>query len=575
VVARTLKLEDTVSKEKVAISDMGLTGKSDWEAKILSSHLQAEAERRANFTTRSGLPLERVYTSEDAPANGAAEQAGLGYPGAYPFTRGVSPTMYRGNFWVMGMYSGYGSADEANQRYRALMDRGQTGFSIALDLPTQCGYDADHPLAAGEVGVTGVHIGSLADMERLFRGIPLEKVRQIRTTANSIGPIISAMYIAAFEKRGVSVRNTRMFIQNDVLKEYIARGTYIFPPEKGLKLSADVIEYCARNLSSWTPLAMSGYHIRDSGSTAAQELAFTFANGLAYIDEVRRRGLNVDAFAPQIWTFLSGGMDVLEEVAKFRAARRIWARLMRERYGAENPETMKLKIFAYTLGGNLVAQQPLNNIARVAIETLAAVLGGVQTIATSSYDEAYAIPTEEAATIALRTQQIVAHEAGVTGTVDPLGGSYAIESLTDAIENEVRQYLDKIAALGGAVRCIENGYYHRELSEAAYRDQRQVETRDRILVGLNNFQSERSSEIPVFRRNPEMEGRQVERLRELRQQRDKSLVQKTLADVADVARARENLLPVLIECVKAYATVGEICESLRAVYSAYEASQVV
>ena len=348
--------------------------------------------------------------------------------------------MYRSQFWVMGMYSGYGSAEEANERYRMLLERGQTGFSIALDLPTQCGYDADDSMSAGEVGVTGVHIGSLADMERLFEGIPLEKVRQIRTTANSIGPIIAAMYIAAFEKRGVNIKNTRMFLQNDVLKEYIARGTYIFPPEAGVKLSSDVIEYCARHLPGWTPLAMSGYHIRDSGSTAAQELAFTFSNGLAYVEEVLRRGMTIDSFAPQLWTFLGGGIDVLEEVAKFRAARRVWARLMRERYGATNPESMKLKIFAYTLGGNLVAQQPLNNIARVAIETLAAVLGGVQTIATSSYDEAWAIPTEEAATIALRTQQIVANEAGVTGTVDALGGSYAIESLTDALEKSVFEY---------------------------------------------------------------------------------------------------------------------------------------
>lgn len=557
-----------------------VTSKAEWSAKILSPHLETEQERRADFTTSSGVPLERVYTHEDWPAKqvGATHApplTSLGYPGAYPFTRGVSPTMYRGQFWVMGMYSGYGSAEEANERYRTLLERGQTGFSIALDLPTQCGYDADHPVAAGEVGVTGVHIGSLADMERLFEGIPLEKVRQIRTTANSIGPIIAAMYIAAFEKRGLNIRNTRMFIQNDVLKEYIARGTYIFPPDAGLKLSSDVIEYCAQHLPGWTPLAMSGYHIRDSGSTAAQELAFTFANGLAYVEEVRRRGLDVDSFAPQIWTFLGGGIDVLEEVAKFRAARRIWARLMRERYGAQNPDTMKLKIFAYTLGGNLVAQQPLNNIARVAIETLAAVLGGVQTIATSSYDEAYAIPTEEAATIALRTQQIVANEAGVTGTVDALGGSYAIESLTDAIEREVFQYLDRIESLGGAVRCIENGYYHRELGEAAYRYQRQIETNERVLVGLNAYQSDEAQKIPVFKGNPEMERRQIQGVQALRQQRDNAVVQQRLSDLASRARANENLLPVLIENVKAYATLGEICETLRAVYGVYQPSQVI
>src|SRR5438094_2978099 len=560
--------------KKQTISDKSISNKSDWTEKILTPHLKTETERRDAFTTSSGLPLERLYASEDWPTNSATPAEKLGYPGAFPFTRGITPTMYRSQLWVMGMYSGYGTAEEANERYRTLLDRGQTGFSIALDLPTQCGYDADHSLAAGEVGVTGVHIGSLADMERLFEGIPLEKVRQVRTTANAIGPVIAAMYIAAFEKQGVNIRNTRMFIQNDVLKEYFARGTYIFPPEAAVKLSSDVIEYCAHNLPDWTPLAMSGYHIRDRGSTATQELAFTFANGLAYLDQVCRRGMHIDTFAPQIWTFLSAGIDVLEEVAKFRAARRIWARLMRERYGAQNPETMKLKIFAYTLGGNLVAQQPLNNIARVAIETLAAVLGGVQTIATSSYDEAYAIPTEEAATIALRTQLIVANEAGVTGTVDALGGSYAIESLTDALEREVFQYLDKIQSFGGAVRCIENGYYHRELGEAAYRYQRQIETNERVLVGVNAYQSDDAQAIPVFKGNPEMERRQIEQLKALRQQRDSALVAKTLADLADQARANENVLPALIETVKAYATVGEICDRLRAVYGVYEVSHV-
>ena len=408
--------------------------KQAWEEAVVKASIAEAPEREAHFNTISGQPLERLYTAEDLAGAGFDPAGDLGYPGSYPFTRGVSPTMYRHNFWVMGMYSGFGSAEEANRRYRTLLERGQTGFSIALDLPTQCGYDADDPMSSGEVGKVGVHIGSLADMERLFEGIPLEKVRQIRTTANAIGPIVAAMYVAAFEKQGVDPRNARMFIQNDVLKEYIARGTYIFPPEAGVRFSTDIIEYCAKNqLNDWTPLAMSGYHIRDSGSTAAQELAFTFANGMAYLDEALRRGITIDSFAGQIWTFLSAGVDFLEEVAKFRAARRMWARLMRERYGAEDPETMKLKIFAYTLGGNLVAQQPLNNVARVAIETLAAVLGGVQTIATSSYDEAFSIPTEAAATVALRTQQIVAHEAGVTGTVDALGGSYAIECLTDPL----------------------------------------------------------------------------------------------------------------------------------------------
>ncbi len=561
------------------MSDQDVNSKADWESRIVEPHLEAEPERKTEFKTISGKSMERAYTAEDSSPNGSpapeALKEKLGYPGSYPYTRGVSPTMYRGDFWVMGMYSGFGSAEEANERYRALLERGQTGFSIALDLPTQLGYNADDPRAPGEVGVTGVHIGSLDDMERLFEGIPLEKVRQIRTTANSIGPIIAAMYIAAFEKKGVDISNTRMFLQNDVLKEYFARGTDIFPPQAGLKLSSDVIEYCGRNLPAWTPLAMSGYHIRDSGSTAAQELAFTFANGLAYVDEVLARGLKIDDFAGQIWTFLSAGIDVLEEVAKFRAGRRVWAKLMRERYGARNPETMKLKIFAYTLGGNLVAQQPLNNIARVAIETLAAALGGVQTIATSSYDEAYAIPTQEAATIALRTQQIVAHESGITGTADALGGSYAIESLTDSIEAEVYQYLEKIDAQGGAVDCIENGYYHRALSDAAYSYQRQIENKERILVGHNEYQSEGREEIPVFKANPETQRKQITKLEALRQKRDDALLNQTLHDLTDAARAKDNLIPVLVESVKAYATIGEICASLREVYGVYNPSQVV
>jgi methylmalonyl-CoA mutase N-terminal domain/subunit len=559
-----------MSKDKKAIN------KAEWEREILSPSLDTNPERQAEFSTISGLPLERLYTGEDWPVNSSDSKANLGYPGAYPFTRGPSPTMYRHNLWVMGMYSGFGSAEEANQRYRKLLERGQTGFSIAIDLPTQCGYDADDSAAAGEVGKVGVHIGSLADMERLFEGIPLEKVRQIRTTANAIGPIIAAMYIAAFENQGVDPRQARMFIQNDVLKEYIARGTYIFPPRAGVKLSTDIIEYCANNqLSNWTPLAMSGYHIRDSGSTAAQELAFTFANGLAYIDEALSRGIDIDTFAPQIWTFLSAGIDFLEEVAKFRAARRIWAKLMRERYGAQNPEAMKLKIFAYTLGGNLVAQQPLNNVARVAIETLAAVLGGVQTIATSSYDEAYSIPTEEAATVALRTQQIVAHETGVTSIVDALGGSYTIECLTDALEQEVQQYLERIESLGGAVRCIENGFYQQELSEAAYRYQRQIESEERVIVGLNRYQSDAEQKIPVFKTNPEMERRQIERIQALREQRDNARVQQTLADLVEAAQANENLMPTLVETVKVYATMGEICRVLRGVYGTHVPSQVV
>jgi methylmalonyl-CoA mutase N-terminal domain/subunit len=544
------------------------------------THESAAVARRpdqhlgSRTATSSGLLLDPVYGPDGAePTFDFVRDVGA--PGTFPYTRGISPTMYRDKFWVMGMYSGYGSAEEANERYRMLIDQGQTGFSIALDLPTQCGYDADHPLVAGEVGRVGVHIGSLADMERLFQGIDLQRVRQIRTTANAIGPIVAAMYIAAFENQGVDPTQTRMFIQNDVLKEYIARGTYIFPPEAGVKLSADVIEYCARHLPDWTPLAMSGYHIRDSGSSAPQELAFTFANGIAYIEETLRRGLSIDAFAHQLWTFLSASIDVLEEVAKFRAARRLWARLMRDRFGATRADAMKLKIFAYTLGGNLTAQQPMNNIARVALETLAAVLGGVQTIATSSYDEAFAIPTEDAVTVALRTQQIVAHEAGVTGTVDPLGGAFALEALTTRVEREVDADLDRITTLGGAVRCIDNGYYQRELADAAYTYQQQIEARERVVVGVNAFQSADEQKVPTFKNNPETERRQIERTKALRATRDAARATRALSDVADAARAGQNTIPPLIDAVRAYATVGEICDALRSVYGTYRPTVVV
>ncbi|MFN8475323.1 MAG: methylmalonyl-CoA mutase family protein [Anaerolineae bacterium] len=545
---------------------------ANWEREILEPGLKADPERQAGFTTGSGVPLERVYTPLDMAATDFDYAADLNMPGAYPFTRGVSPTMYRSKFWVMGMYSGYGSAEEANQRYRMLLEQGQTGFSIAIDLPSQCGYDADHPLARGEVGKVGVHIGSLEDMEILFAGIPLEQVRQIRTTANAIGPMMLALFVAAFENQGIDPRNARMFIQNDVLKEYIARGTYIFPPAAGVKLSSDVIEYCARHLKAWTPLAMSGYHIRDSGSTAAQEVGFTFANALAYLEETRRRGLSIDDFAPQLFTFLGASIDFLEEVAKFRAARRVWARLMRERFGAQNPESMKLRIFAYTLGGNLTAQQPLNNIARVAIETLAAVLGGVQTIATSSYDEALSIPTDEAVTVALRTQQIVAQEAGVTGTVDALGGSYAIESLTTRLEQEIMAILDRVEALGGAVRCVENGYYQGQLADAAYEVQRQIEAKERIIVGVNGYTSSSASRIPIFEHNSETESRQLRRLNDLRQRRDNARVRAALADLESAARAGENVIPALIPAAKAYATLGEMCDTLRQVYGEYMAN---
>jgi len=543
---------------------------------LFEEALEREPQRREAFGTDSGLPLDAVYTPRSLEEQGFDFSDDLGYPGFYPFTRGVSPSMYRNDFWIMGQYSGFGSAEEANERYKMLLERGQTGFSVALDLPTQTGYDADDPLVKGEVGKVGVHLGSLADVERLFDGIPLEKVRQIRTTANAIGPIFLAFCVAAFEKQGIPPGNVRIFIQNDVLKEYISRGTYIFPPGPSVKLATDVIEYCAHHLPAWVPVAIIGYHIRDSGSTAAQELGFTFANALAYIESALDRGLEIDDFAPQLFTFLAASIDFLEEVAKFRAARRFWARLMRERFGAQDPASMKLRIFGYTLGGNLIAPQPLNNIVRVTIETLAAVLGGVQTIATSSYDEAYSIPTREAVTVALRTQQIVAHESGVTNIVDALGGSYALEHLTTRIEREVGEILERVEALGGAVRCIEQGFFQRELANAAYQRQKAIESGDKVLVGLNRHQDEAEQQrIPVFKVDEASERRQLQRLNELRETRDADAVARTLAALEDAARRGENVIPATIDAVKAYATLGEMCDALRKVYGVQPPSTII
>lgn len=524
-----------------------------------------EELRKQAFRTLGDLPLKGRYTPEDA-----GEIAEIGEPGAYPFTRGVTPEMYRKNFWIMGMYSGFGSAEEANQRFRYLLSQGQTGFSVALDLPTQMGYDPDDPMARGEVGKVGVNLTSLEDMERLFSGIPFDQVRQIRTTANAIGPVFAAMVIAMARRQGVDPRQINLFIQNDVLKEYIARGAYIYPPGPSLKHSVDVIEYCAQHgLRNWTPLAVSGYHIRDSGSTAVQELAFTFANASAYFAEALRRGVPVDDFAHNIWTFLAGDIYFLEEVAKFRAARRVWAKLLKERFGATSPEAQSLKIFCYTLGGRASAQQPLNNIARVAVMTLAAVLGGVQTIATTSYDEAYATPTEEAATIALRTQQIIAHETGAADIVDALGGSWALEALTSQVEEQVLATMEKVEQAGGAVACIENGFFQRELTDAAFRYQRELDSGERVVVGVNAFKAKEEPSIPVFKPNPESELRQIDRVRALRNRRDNAAVEAALGVLESAARNGENTMEPIIQAVSAYATIGEICGTLRKVWGRY------
>lgn len=520
-----------------------------------------------NHRTLSGVELKALYTDQDLV--GFDYQSKLGSAGQYPFTRGITPEMYRESLWVMGQYSGFASAEEANQRFRYLIEQGQTGFSIALDLPTQMGYDSDHAMAEGEVGKVGVAIDSLKDVEELFRGIQLEKVRQIRTTANANALIMLAMYVAFAKKNAIDPNNIKILLQNDVLKEYFCRGTYIFPPAQGVKLAVDVIEYCSRHLTNWTPITICGYHIRDAGATASQELAFTFADMMAYADAALARGVDIDAFAPNLYVFLASHIDMLEEVAKFRAARRVWAKLMKERYHAKDPRSQGLRIFIMTMGGALTADQPLNNVARVTIEAMAAVLGGVQTIATSSYDEAYCIPTEESVTVALRTQQIIAYEAGVIQTVDPLGGSYYIEYLTDKIEREVFAYLEKIDRLGGAIRCIEQGYFQKELAESAYQFQKSVDAGERVIVGVNRFRNAVEAQIPIFTVDDAVAARQIAKLNQVKTARDQARVAAALAALRAAAANNANLAVPMIAAVEAYATVGEISGILRSVYGTY------
>jgi methylmalonyl-CoA mutase N-terminal domain/subunit len=523
--------------------------------------------------TRSGIPLEPVYGAAEMAAAGATEP---GAPGEPPFVRGITRRMYLERPWIMGQYAGFGSAEETNARFKELLRQGQTGFSVALDLPTQLGLDSDHPHARGEVGRVGVAIDSLADMEVLFDGIPLEGVRQIRTTANSIGHLWLALNVALAEKKGQDPNAIKILIQNDVLKEYIARGTQIYPPRAGLRIAADVIEYCARHLPSWTPLSMSGYHMREAGASAVQELAFTFANGIAYCDAAVERGLSVDDFAPSLFTFLTADLELLEEVAKFRAARKVWDDIMGNRFQAKNPDSRALRIFAFSAGSNLTAQQPLVNVVRVTINALAAVLGGVQTLHTSAYDEALGVPTEAAATLALRTQQVILEETGLTRVVDPLGGSYAVESLTAEIERRVRAELDKIAELGGALACIESGWFKEQIAESAYRIQTQIDRGERRVIGVNCFVVEEGERGPdPFTIDPLIEPAQVERLRTVRRSRDGAAVRRALERLESVARESGSVIEPTIDAVRVYATVGEISETLRGVFGSYQPDAVI
>ncbi len=541
-----------------------------WQSKV--DQLQAKhPERKEQFATLSGLPIERLYL----PAEPDPDYTGkLGFPGEYPYTRGVQPTMYRGRFWTMRQYAGFATAQESNQRYRYLLDQGQTGLSVAFDLPTQIGYDSDHELSRGEVGKVGVSITSLADMELLLDQIPLDKV-STSMTINAPAGILLAMYIAVAEKQGVSADKLRGTIQNDILKEYSSRGTYIYPPKPSMRIITDIFAYCAAEVPQWNTISISGYHIREAGSTAVQEVAFTLSNGLAYVQAAVDAGLKVDDFGPRLSFFFNAHSDFLEEVAKYRAARRLWARLLKERFGASNPKSLMVRFHTQTAGCSLTAQQPKNNIVRVAFQAMSAVLGGTQSLHTNSMDEALCLPTQEAVTIALRSQQIIAYESGVTETIDPLAGSYYIEALTDEIENKAYEYIQKIDDMGGAPAAIEKGYVQREIQEAAYAYQRAVEENERIVVGVNKFASGSEPLGEILRVDPKVREERIGELVQLRSQRDNDAVQKNLAALKAAAQGDENLMPRFLECVREYATLGEICDTLRGVFGEYQAPSTI
>lgn len=547
-------------------------GKESWESGKVKKAIDKFPERKEEFTTSSGFEVERLYTPENIEDFDYNEK--LGYPGQYPFTRGVQPTMYRGRLWTMRQYAGFATAEESNNRYKYLLEQGQTGLSVAFDLPTQIGYDSDHSLSEGEVGKVGVAIDSLKDMEILFDGIPLDKV-STSMTINAPASVLLAMYIAVAEKQGVSKDKLRGTIQNDILKEYIARGTYIFPPEPSMRLITDIFEYCSKEVPKWNTISISGYHIREAGSTAAQEVAFTLADGIAYVEAALKAGLDVDDFAPRLSFFFNAHNNLLEEVAKFRAARRIWANIMKNRFNAKKEKSMMLKFHTQTAGSTLTAQQPDNNIIRVTIQTLAAVLGGTQSLHTNSRDEALALPTEESVRIALRTQQIVGYESGVTDTIDPLAGSYYIESLTDKIEEEAMRYIETIDELGGAPKAIAKGYIQKEIQNSAYKYQMAVEEQKEIVVGVNKFQMEEEHHKDILRVDPEVERLQREKLAKLRQERDNEKVNETLEDLRKAAEGEENLMPFILESVKTYATLGEICDVLREIFGEYEQSVIL
>ena len=538
-----------------------------WENTTLNKVLTKAPERATSFKTTSDIEIKRLYTPLDL---GDADYCiDLGFPGEYPFTRGVQPTMYRGRFWTMRQYAGFATAEETNKRYKYLLDHGQTGLSVAFDLPTQIGYDSDHPLAEGEVGKSGVAIDSLRDMEILFDGIPLDKA-STSMTINSTAAILLAMYVAVAEKQGVKSEVLQGTIQNDILKEYAARGTYIFPPMESMRITTDIFQFCKDRVPRWNTISISGYHMREAGCSAVQEVAFTLANGIAYVEAAIRKGFDVDSFASRLSFFFNSHNHFLEEIAKFRAARRLWAKIMKERFNAKKTESLMLRFHTQTAGCTLTYQQPENNVVRVAFQALAAVLGGTQSLHTNSKDEAFALPSEEAVRIALRTQQIVAYESGVADSIDPLAGSYMVETLTNEIERKAMSYIEKIDAMGGAVKAIESGYIQQEIAESAYRYQKEIETNQRTLVGVNEFQVKEEPLKDILRIPPHVERYQKENLAKIKTERDNKQVKERLALLKKVAQGVDNIMPSILDAVRSYATLGEISDTLREVFGEYK-----
>lgn len=540
--------------------------RKEWERLIKAK------ERQNEFRTPSGIAFERLYAPEDI--ENLDYERDLGYPGEYPFTRGVQSTMYRGRFWTMRQYAGFGTAEETNERFRYLLDQGQTGLSVAFDLPTQMGYDSDHPMSRGEVGRVGVAIDSLEDVEILFDKIPLGEV-STSMTINATASMLLAMYMVAAEKQGVSPDKIQGTVQNDLLKEFIARGTYIFPPKDSVKITIDIMEYCCDRVSKWNPISVSGYHMREAGSTAVQEVAFTLADAIEYLEQAKARGLDVEKIAERVSFFFAVHNNFLEEIAKFRAARRLWARVMKKRFSAKDDRACTLRFHSQTSGVTLTAQQPRNNIMRVTVQALASVFGGTQSLHTNSFDEALALPSEEAATIALRTQQIIAYESGAGDTIDPLAGSYCIESLTSKIEEEAIKYIEQIDKRGGTIRCIEEGYINHEIEEASYRYQREVENKERIIVGVNEYTNSSEAPVEIHKINSQIEAIKRERLKRLRSRRDNVKTKTDLRRLEEAARSNDNLMPHIVEAVRDYATIGEMSMTLEKVYGRYRGGKTL